>query len=298
LSSSEQRTGLLRGLGRSRRVHVKRIASRDRRCAIEFLKRGTRENLLLLDFTAELGLAGSSPLTSPEVVGAWRDGALVGVASLRPTVALEVQPEEEVLDALVPYLVSLPAALLKSPRRVADPIWERLRMRGKRVLLDRAETAYAVDAATATCVSPPPGARVRRAVDRDLELLVFAARASLREEDRPDPFTGDPVGFRRWVRSRIHRARVVEVEGRVAFVAYADVRRPEGWLVQGVYTCTEHRRRGFAAAGMAALVHEALDAGADHVQLAVVDGNEAAIALYEGLGFRAFCELRTVLFAT
>jgi len=32
------------------------------------------------------------------------------------------------------------------------------------------------------------------------------------------------------------------------------------------------------------------------VQLAVVDGNERALNLYEALGFEAFCELRTILF--
>ena len=59
-------------------------------------------------------------------------------------------------------------------------------------------------------------------------------------------------------------------EGRVLFVGYADVRRSEGWLVQGVYTFPHVRRRGLASAGMSALVEEAFLAGADHVQLAVV----------------------------
>ena len=84
--------------------------------------------------------------------------------------------------------------------------------------------------------------------------------------------------------------------GRVAFVGYADVRRPEGWLVQGVYTWPAFRRRGLARAGMAGLIQEATTAGADHLQLAVVNGNEAAIRLYEGLGFEAFVKLRTILF--
>ena len=44
------------------------------------------------------------------------------------------------------------------------------------------------------------------------------------------------------------------------------------------------------------LCHEAFAAGADHVQLAVIDGNEAGRALYEGLGFKPFGKLRTILF--
>ena len=80
-------------------------------------------------------------------------------------------------------------------------------------------------------------------------------------------------------------------------VAYADVQRPEGWLVQGVYTWPELRRRGLAAVGVSDLCREAFAAGASHVQLAVVAGNTPARALYEGLGFEPFSELRTVLFA-
>ena len=47
---------------------------------------------------------------------------------------------------------------------------------------------------------------------------------------------------------------------------------------------------------MSALMREAFEAGADHVQLAVVDGNRAAEALYRGLGFAPFDLLRTILF--
>jgi predicted GNAT family acetyltransferase len=131
----------------------------------------------------------------------------------------------------------------------------------------------------------------------DLDELVVAARESLREEERPDPFAGDPRGFRRWVRGRVPRARVVEHAGRVVFVGYADVQRPEGWLIQGVYTWPEFRRRGFAAAGVSDVCREAFAAGARHVQLAVVEGNAAGQGLYAGLGFEPFGELRTILFA-
>ena len=129
-----------------------------------------------------------------------------------------------------------------------------------------------------------------------LEDLVVAARASLREEGRPDPFGGDPEGFRAWVTGRIERAHVLEDEGRVVFVAYADVQRAEGWLLQGVYTWPDRRRRGFARAAVAALGHRAAAAGAAHLQLAVVEDNLPALGLYAGLGFHAFLDLRTILF--
>ena len=83
----------------------------------------------------------------------------------------------------------------------------------------------------------------------------------------------------------------------MAFVAYADVRCHEGWLLQGVYTWPEFRRRGLAAAGVSLLCGQAFSEGAEHVQLAVVDGNRPGEALYEGLGFRSFAKLRTILFS-
>jgi predicted GNAT family acetyltransferase len=92
-------------------------------------------------------------------------------------------------------------------------------------------------------------------------------------------------------------ARVIEVAGEIVFVGYADVRRAEGWLVQGVYTWPAQRGKGFAAGGMSGIVTEAFAAGADHVQLAVVAGNRAGMRLYASLGFDAFDELRTILFA-
>jgi predicted GNAT family acetyltransferase len=80
-------------------------------------------------------------------------------------------------------------------------------------------------------------------------------------------------------------------------VGYADVRLREGWLLQGVYCWPEFRRQRFASTGVSDLCCEAVVAGAEHVQLSVVDGNEAARRLYEGLGFEPFGKLRTILFA-
>ncbi len=185
---------------------------------------------------------------------------------------------------------------MKSPVREAGVVWEMLAQVGCRAIVDRGETSYALTPDEARLSPAPPGCRVRRARASDLGPLVHAARASLAEERRPDPFEVDPDGFRRWVRGRIDRAWVVEVDHRVAFVGYADVQRMEGWLVQGVYTWPEARRRGFARAGVTAVCRAAFRAGADHVQLAVVAGNLAAQALYTGLGFRPFASLRTVLF--
>jgi predicted GNAT family acetyltransferase len=153
-----------------------------------------------------------------------------------------------------------------------------------------------VQASGARLDAPRESERTRPAAGDDLDWLVEAARESLREESRPDPFAGDERGFRRWVRGRVPRARVVEEGGRVVFVGYADVQRPDGWLLQGVYTRPAARRRGHASVGVSDLCREAFARGADHVQLAVVDGNEPGRSLYESLGFKPFAKLRTILF--
>jgi ribosomal protein S18 acetylase RimI-like enzyme len=251
-----------------------------------------------MEMAASVGQAPTPSEQPPRIVVAWRGAELVGVASLRPSVVIDYEMSPEVLDVCLPYIASVETGLIKSARRVVTPLWDKLRRRGRYALIDRGETAYRLRARDfeRACGPPPEGLVLREAAEDDLDELVFAARASLREEDRPDPFDGDPSGFRRWVRGRLHRARLVEYEGRVVFVGYADVRRPEGWLIQGVYTWPEDRRHGFAAAGMRGIAREAVEAGADHVQLAVVEGNTPAVALYSGLGFEPFSELRTILF--
>jgi len=178
--------------------------------------------------------------------------------------------------------------------RGIDVLWDELLRRApRRTLLDRHETAYAVESAGGQLVE----GSVRPAAASDLEPLVMAARESLREEGRPDPFEGDVRNFRRWVRGRLPRARVVEDGGRIVFVGYADVQRRDGWLLQGVYTWPEARGRGYASRGVSALCREAFAAGGDHVQLSVVEGNLPGVKLYEKLGFEPFARLRTILFS-
>lgn len=272
------------------------LSQRDRAAALEYLRRDPLGNLLLIEMAANVGVAAGPDEIPAQIVAAWRRGELEGAASLRPSLIVDANMSPEVQAVLIPYLEAVETGLLKSHDAVATPLWESLAARGRRALIDRRETAYALRPEDEKPTPGRSGVCVRAARGEDLQALVLAARASLREEQRPDPFDGDPAGFTRWVRGRMPRARVVEVDKRVVFAGYADVRRCEGWLVQGVYTIPEVRGRGYAAMGMAGIIREAFAAGADHVQLAVVEGNTPAIHLYERLGFRPFARLRTVLF--
>lgn len=276
------------------KTHVLRAS--DREVALRHLAVAPRRNLFLLDLVASVGSAPAPHEAAAQVVGLFQDSELKALAALRPTLVLDSGTTLEQLERLRPAFEAIGSGLVKSADELVSPLWQWLSDRGRQAIVDRIETSYALDPAALRGVQDPPGVRIRPAGEADLEALVTAARASLREEKRPDPFDGDPPGFRRWVRGRLHRARVVDVDGQVVFVGYADVRRPEGWLIQGVYCWPEARRRGYARAGMNALVREAFARGADHVQLAVVEGNTPAVELYEGLGFQPFDTLRTILF--
>jgi RimJ/RimL family protein N-acetyltransferase len=277
-------------------LEVRPLRVRDRGAALRYLDGAARLNLSLIDLVLRLGTPSRRGEGRAELLAAFRGRELLGVAALQPTMTLDAAVGREVLEAFFPYLAGVGSGLVKSREDVVDPLWDWLRSRGRRALLDRIETGYALEASHARLVDGARGARVREAREGDLDLLVEAARASLREESRPDPFEGDPVGFRRWVRGRMPRATVAEVEREVRFVGYADIQCERGWLLQGIYSWPRYRRRGLAAAGVSELCRSAFAAAADHVQLSVVEGNGAAEGLYQRLGFRPFARLRTILF--
>lgn len=279
-------------------VEARPVALAERESVLSHLSRDARGNLFLLDLTEKLGTPPSPGEMVGQVVGAWRGRDLVAVAGLRPSIVFDAEAGPDAVDAMLPLLEGIGVGLVKSTPDVVGRLWRHLSLeRRRRLLIDRMETGYAVSAGEANLCAPGPGEGVRAAGRSDLDDLVVAARESLREEDRPDPFAGDTRGFRRWVKGRVPRARVLECAGRIVFVCYADVRRSDGWLLQGVYTWPEMRRRGYARVGISELCREAFAAGADHVQLAVVDGNEAGRRLYEGLGFKPFTRQRTILFS-
>jgi len=269
----------------------------DREAAVRYLSRDAVANLFLLDLAANLGGRSVPGEPRTEIVAVWQNGEIVGMAGLHPTVILDAHADKEAVEAVIPYLKRIKVGLVKSLVPAVDLLWEQLTARrSRRVLVDRIEIAYALNEGDWKPIERAAAESVRHAREGDLDDLVIAARESLREEDRPDPFVGDAEGFRCWVRGRVARARVVEIDGRVVMVGYADVQRPEGWLLQGIYTWPDCRQRGLASFGVSELCREAFRAGADHVQLAVVEGNVAAQRLYESLGFTPFAKLRTILF--
>jgi predicted GNAT family acetyltransferase len=278
------------------RIEVSPLGPGSREPALAFLARDPTANLFLMDQVLRLGDPPPPGESRSEMVGAWRGGELTAVMALRPSIAL-TPTTPDVLRELLPWVEPMGFGLVKSAAPVVGALWQGMCAgRPRHVVLDRLETAYVLRAAHARLAPVRAHERARSATPRDLDALVTAARESLRDEDRPDPYTGDVRGFKRWVRGRVPRARVVEVDGRVVCVGYADVQLPAGWLIQGVYCWPHARRRAFATTGVSDLCRRAFEAGADHVQLSVVEGNEAGRRLYEALGFEPVATLRTILF--
>ena len=279
-------------------LKVRALRARDHQEALAYLDRAARLNLPLIDLVLRLGRSPVAREPRPELLGAWRGGELIGIAAVRPSLMLDAHAHPDAMAALFPHLGGVGSGLVKSTDDVVDPLWDWLSARGHRALLDRFEIGFAVTRDALRPTDVPTGWQLRPAEAGDLDSLVEGARQSLLEEDRPDPSHGDPVGFRRWVKGRLGRALVAaRDDGRLGFVAYADVQCARGWLLQGVFTWPDARRHGLAAAGVSELCRRAFLEGADHVQLAVVEGNAAAEGLYEGLGFRTYARLRTLLFA-
>ena len=282
----------------ARRVEARLLRSQERPAVLARLAANAKANLFLLDLTDRISAPPSPGELRTEIAAAWRGEEVVGVVGLRPSIAFDADVTPEAVEAFLPLLESLGVGLVKSPADAVEWFWRQLNRRVyRRALVDRIETAYCLNERDAKLGWPRGSESTRGALVEDLDWLVEAARESLREESRPDPFAGDVRGFRRWVRGRVPRARVVEAGGRVVFAGYADVQRPEGWLLQGVYTRPESRRRGYGSLGVSDLCREAFTSGADHVQLSVVDGNQAGRSLYESLGFQPFGKLRTILFS-
>ena len=82
---------------------------------------------------------------------------------------------------------------------------------------------------------------------------------------------------------------VAAAAGRLAFVAgafAADVDFEGRWMIEGVYTAPEHRRRGLARLVVQRLIDRGREMGCKECLISCSVGNVPARTLYEGMGFK------------
>ena len=140
---------------------------------------------------------------------------------------------------------------------------------------------------------------VRRVRTDEIDILLPASIAMFTEEVGISPVSGDGgVSYRTRVAELVRSGRAFAriEDGQVIFKAEVGAATPQACQVQGVWVHPDHRGRGLAAPGMAAVVALARAAIAPVVSLYVNDFNAPARATYLRAGFSEVGEFMSVLF--
>jgi len=147
-------------------------------------------------------------------------------------------------------------------------------------------------------IAPDP--RVRRVRKDELQTIMPACVAMFTEEVGVSPLAGDG--------GLLYQARVAELvgagrsfarfdaDGKVVFKAEIGAATDRACQIQGVWVAPEHRGRGIAAPGMAAVLRYALTDIAPVASLYVNDFNTPARRTYERVGFQEVGAFMSVLF--
>jgi predicted GNAT family acetyltransferase len=184
-----------------------------------------------------------------------------------------------------------PAAATAELWRLLEPHWgpaREVRARQPLMIADRMPDG----------VVPDP--RVRRIRKDEMETILPACVAMFTEEVGVSPLAGDG--------GLLYQARVAELvatgrsfahvddEGKVVFKAEIGAATPQACQIQGVWVAPEHRGKGYAVPGMAAVLQYALRDVAPLASLYVNDFNTPARATYRRVGFREAGTFMSVLF--
>lgn len=144
-----------------------------------------------------------------------------------------------------------------------------------------------------------PDPLVRRALAKETELLLPACVAMFTEEVGISPVSaGGLSAYRARINELVSTGRsLVRIDrGEIIFKAEIGVVTDLVCQIQGVWVPPQYRGRGYAKAGMAAVVNYARNHFSPNVSLYVNDYNERARAIYKKVGFIQHSTFATVLF--
>jgi uncharacterized protein len=277
---------------------VRALDGRDREAALEICRRDAVGSVLAAVQAERLGEPGPPGTEMLGIYGHDHDDpeALCWAgANLVP-----VQLRGTLLDDLVEHLRrrGRRCSSIVGPAEEVLPLWDQLApvwSPPREVRPDQPSLVIDADPA----VAPDPQVRLARA--EEVELVVPASVAMFTEEVGYDP-TAVGGAYAARVAELIATGRTyVRIEDgydgpEVIFKADVGALALDVAQVQGVWVHPEHRGRGLATAGMAAVVADVRRRLAPTVSLYVNSYNAPALATYDRVGFRQAGTYATVLF--
>jgi len=256
---------------------VERLTQADEQPIRRLLEQDVVTNLFLLGFLA------AHPVGRGGWYGAFDSGELTGVALLLPRrLAVPYCPDPTDAARIGAHLFHIRSpTLMVGPREATDALWDQW-TRGRRGRSHFDQRLYVLTEA--------PGGRdpegFRRAVYAEWPVISDFSSAMEKEDLGVDPTESDPQLHDHIVKERVKAGRtwVIERDGRVVFQVNVGTTHDQGAQIGGTYVPPEHRSRGLAKAGIAALGRRLL-ARAPRVTLHVNEANQPAVRVYEGCGF-------------
>lgn len=223
-----------------------------------------------------------------EIVSALYNGA--------NTIPLETNPESQVAFAEKLLATNQRSSSLVGPVNEVLGLWKVLKTNWG-IARDVRANQPLLNIDQPPLLAPDP--LVRRALPREIDLLLPACISMFTEEVGISPvLAGGLSAYRTRISELISSGRsLVRIDrGEVIFKAELGVVTDSVCQVQGVWVPPQYRGRGYAKAGMAAVVNYARRHFAPNVSLYVNDYNERARAIYKKVGFVQHSTFATVLF--
>jgi ribosomal protein S18 acetylase RimI-like enzyme len=275
---------------------IRPLLETDRRELVRFLGRDPEENIYLLSRVANDGVVNEGSASHGRFYGHFGPSALDGVIFFGHRKGVVLAGEDpEFMRAAASLALGKESdwIILVGPRRATDGFLSHYRWRGRPTHINRVQIHYVLRPEDALS-APVDGAR--RAEPEDLEAVVGMSEQMLIEDFRLPPGSLSREGIRLSMQQKIQDGRtwVVEAGGEIVFKADVSARFSGGAQIEGVFTRSHCRGRGYAVRGLTAITADLLRSSA-FVSLHVAQDNAAARRAYEKCGFRPFSELRLVL---